>query len=93
MVCQETGHLGLLILSVRKDYVFPLKHKETEDTLEDGTVTKRVQMTHFSSAFYPQFTAGLQTRSLSIWRGYFTAWMLGTCSHVLQDLPSPQFMI
>lgn len=39
VVCQETGHLGPLILPVSKDYFSPSKHKETEGTVEDGTGT------------------------------------------------------
>lgn len=78
-VCQEMGHLGLLILPLSKDYSFPLKSKETEDTVEDGTVsnggTKDPFLLCFLSSSQP--LVGLWTRNLSILRGYFMAWMLG----------------
>lgn len=81
-ICQEAGHLGLLILSVSKDYFFPLKHKETEDTIEDGTVPNGGAKDSFLLCFLSssQSLVGLQTRNLSISHGYFMAWMLGTCS-------------
>lgn len=79
MVCQEMGHLGLLILSVKKVY-FPWKHKETKDNVEDGTVPTGGTIDPFlcfpSSSQSP---VQLRTRNLPILHGYCIAWMLGTC--------------
>jgi len=78
-VRQEIGHLGLLILSVSKDYFFSLKHKGTEDIVADRTVPNRGTEDPLLLCFVSSSHSlvGLQTRNLSILRGYFMAWIPG----------------
>lgn len=82
--CQETSHSGLLIL-VSKDFFFfpwntcmcfPLFPKHI---VEDGTVSNRGTEDPFLLCFLSssQTLVELQTRNISIFHGYFTAWVLG----------------